>query len=130
MSQLKKFNQTLLHFLNWILKQLPEETYLVSYYDICELAIKTNAKTSLEHFLHYVTIPHKTNIISQNEEFFLEKDIESADIDNDSLMNALRMKDLWISRFNDEQKATVWKYLKALVMLSEYALAEYQSKSS
>ena len=50
MFQLKKFNQTLLHFLNWITKQLPNEKYLVSYYDICELAIKANAKTLLTHF--------------------------------------------------------------------------------
>ena len=60
--------------------------------------------------------------------FFLEQKIEDSGIgqDKDSLMKALRMKDLWINKFNNVQKSTVWKYLKALVMLSEHALIEYK----
>ena len=128
MSQLKKFNQTLLHFLNWIAKQLPNEKYLVSYYDICELAIKANSKTLLTHFLHYITIPFKKHIFRKDEQFFLEQKIEDSGIgkDKDSLMKALKMKNLWINKFNNVQKSTVWKYLKALVMLSEHALIEYK----
>ena len=118
------------NYLNWIVKQLPEEKYLVSYYDICELAIKTNGKTSLTHFLHYITIPFKDHIFRKDEKFFLDQKIEDTGIgkDKDSLMKALKMKNLWMNKFDETQKETVWKYLKALVMLSEHALVEYKEK--
>ena len=73
---LKKFNKTLLHFLEWFQKQFPEEKYLESIYSIIELAMLATPNKILEGYLVYV-YPNKEQIFKKDESFIINRDLNN-----------------------------------------------------
>lgn len=94
------------------------------------LLTTTKPQMILEYFVNYV-YPHKDMIMASNESYFLDRDYtEEADGNEASLTGALRIKDMWKSKFTEENKKTTFTYFQVFIKLTERCLADHIEKFS
>lgn len=124
MSYLKTFCNVLQDFLSDLSATFPEERDIKLYKSYTATMVNMNPKLVLNYFLQFV-YPYKSQIMSQDEAFFLEKDYteeigainEFVQVD---MLQAMKLKTLW-AVMTPGNKQTTWKYLKSLIVLAERA---------
>ena len=93
-----------------------------------EMVKMTNPKVLLESFIQYV-YPHKSEIISENEDFFITGGGQEFLIGNDSLTKFRdTMSEIWLEKLSEENKKICWKYFKVFLLLSERYIKETNMK--
>jgi hypothetical protein len=86
-----------------------------------------NSKLIIDYFVHFV-YPFKSQIISQDDKFFLEGGGQDELKDNSGLKFRDNIKNMWLSEMSDENKEIIWKYFKIFVILSEKYINEIINK--
>ena len=122
MSNIKKFNLTIDNLVNDIILVFPNYQYLQVFKEKFNLLIKYNVRKPIEFFKDGV-YNFKEQILSKNEEFFINKDykedVQQLQYDSKwSLDQVLNLKELW-SQLNDENKEVIWTYFSVLIKLVE-----------
>ena len=93
-----------------------------------EMVKMTNPKVLLESFIQYV-YPHKTQIMTENEDFFKAGGGQEFLNGNDSLTKFRdTMSEIWLEKLSIENKKICWKYFKVFVLLSERYIQETNMK--
>jgi len=118
MNYLEKFNVTIAEFVADLVKVLPNDPELCVYAMVLGAAIKSNPHYVFDMFNSTVVDPYGDQIISRNEEFFLQEDYAAQIGENkDSVQFVGRIKLYWKDMSSDD-KEIIWKYFRVLVMLS------------
>ena len=84
-------------------------------------AKKMNSDLIINAFINYV-LPHKDQVMAKNEDFFL-KGGGQENLGEDKYQYALDLKDKW-AKFNEANKAVIWKFFQVLIILSERHIIE------
>ena len=126
-SNLTRFNNIVDQFIDQLIQTYNDNKYFSNEFKIFKekfkLIRKINPAKSIEAFLLY-GYAHKDKIMNEDENFFLNYDC-SSDIKNEhSLMNSLKLKELWQNENSDEIKKSIFQYFKVFVVLTEKYLAE------
>jgi hypothetical protein len=122
-SNLGKFNKTIDEFANNLLNALGNHPFskdIKSYKDKLETLIKINPRKVLEGFMLKV-YPFKKEIMNRDETFFLGKDY-SNELNTDSIIESLKIKEIWENEASESVKKTIWTYFQVLIILSEQAV--------
>jgi hypothetical protein len=92
-------------------------------YDMLKMV---NPRVLIENFIRYV-YPHKTEIMSENEDFFLRGGGQEFLNGNESLTKFRdTMSEIWLQKLSEENKTICWKYFKVFILLSEKYIKETQ----
>ncbi len=86
-----------------------------------------NSSLVVDYFVQFV-YPHKQQIMSQNEDFFLNGGGQEELTDTSGLKLRDNIKTLWVSEMSNENKAIIWKYFKVFIALSEKYIIETLKK--
>lgn len=120
------FVQQLENFIEEICGLFPDIKSLQVFKQQYELMKMVNSKVLIENFIYYV-LPHKEEIMSENEEFFKSGGGQDfLEGQKDLIKFRDTMSDIWIQKLSDANKAICWKYFKVFVLLSERYLREMQ----
>lgn len=100
---------------------------LENMYDKMMLAKSTNSRLPIELFYRSLFIPYGINILKQDDNFFLQDNIQTiggdsqSDIKYDVLIREIRL--LWTMLDNDN-KRTMWRYIIALCKIADTVMDE------
>ena len=86
-----------------------------------------NSKLIIDYFVQFV-YPFKSQIMSQDDKFFLEGGGQDELKDNSGLKFRDNIKNMWLSEMSDDNKEIIWKYFKVFVILSEKYIMETINK--
>lgn len=109
------FNQSEL-LIEELRKILPNNKNVIVFGEKYSLMKKMNSNLILNSFIQYV-LPHKKNITSKNEDFFLEGGGQEK-LDKESYKYALDIKKDW-EHISSENKDIIWNYFNILIIISE-----------
>jgi len=107
-----EFKEQLVNFLDDIIDSYPSETrfvYLRMIYD--KVSPKKISEIICKHIL-----PYKEYIKTHNEELFINDDLIFKNIDPTGMFT---FSDLWVKKFDDEDKASIWKWFNVLLSILE-----------
>lgn len=100
----------------------PEIKSLQVFKQQYEMLKSVNSKVIIENFITYV-IPHKNEIMAENEEFFKQGGGQEF-IKGDLIKFRNTMSDIWNEKLSEENKKIAWKYFKVFVLLAEKYMKE------
>jgi hypothetical protein len=116
-TNLSKFNEQILNFLQEMSALFPEDKKLSTFYHTVEMMKTMNPREIMNQFRDYVT-PFRQQILSRDESFFLQTDFTDKVTDNNSISEMLRVKHIWNSgRLTAKDKECVWNYFKVFIYL-------------
>ena len=129
MAQIKEvFMRQIENFIEEIQLIFPEIKSIKIFRQKYELVKMTNPTYLIEGFIEYI-LPHKEEIMSENEDFFKGGGGQDFIKGNDSLIKFRdTMSEIWLQRLSEENKMICWKYFKVFVLLSERYLQEKMMK--
>ena len=121
---IKKFNSLMNNFLKQISPLIGKSIKI--YFNT---AIKFNAMKGIESFFQYVS-PFREQVLKEDEKYFYDVENYSKNINNieknhstksgSYLNEILKFKQIYEKiKDNEKNKKNLWKYLKALLILSE-----------
>lgn len=110
---IKRFNNLLFDFFKEIIEIYPNIKIFNSMRVQLRMGLMSNEKLAIEPFYNFLVKINKTEIISKNENFFL-----NFDLSNTSLADLNYLKNIWLNASNKTKNA-IWKYLQVLTILSE-----------
>lgn len=123
MSIKKVFLQQIDNFINELCIIFPENGEIQLFGQKYNLIRSANSNIILEYFVKFI-YPHKTEIMSSNENFFLTGGGQEELKDNSGLKFRDNIRNLWIKEMSDENKEIIWKYFKIFIVLSEKYIVE------
>jgi hypothetical protein len=124
-TNLSKFNEQVLNFLQEMKDLFPDDKKLSSFYHTVEFMKKTNPREIMVQFKNLV-YPFKDKIIAKDESFFITSDFSDSVKTDSSISEMLRIKEIWNSnRLNTHDKECVWNYFKVFIYLID---KEYPNK--
>jgi len=120
---LKAFNEHFIHFVTDIHKVFPEDSDILYSLNALKEIRKMNPKLIMLIFNDYVVKNYRTEILSGNIDFFLDKDYNN-DMKNMKNANSIvekinNLRDP-IRKMNDDNKSKTLKYLQNLIKLCDY----------
>lgn len=116
-TNLSKFNEQILNFLQEMSSLFPEDKKLSTFYHTVDMMKKMNPREIMNQFRDYVT-PFRQQILSRDESFFLQSDFSDKVTDNNSISEMLRVKHIWNSgRLTAKDKECIWNYFKVFIYL-------------
>ena len=117
MSNLSKFNEQLLNFLQEMCNLFPEDKSLSSFYYKIDLMKKANPREIMNQFRQYVC-PFKDQILAKDENFFINNTFTDSIKSQNGISELLRIKQIWNSgSLTDRDKECVWNYFKVFLYL-------------
>jgi hypothetical protein len=123
-TNLSKFNEQLLNFLNEISSLFPEDKALKTFCNTVEFIKKTNPRELMNQFKKFV-YPYKEQIIKKDESFFLDNSfndiVKGTEINGiNPLAEMMRIKTIWVSgQLSPKDKECIWNYFKVFIYLIE-----------
>jgi len=121
------FLQQLENFIEEMCIIFPEMKSLQVFKQQYEMIKMADSKKLIEYFIQYI-LPHKENIMNENEDFFKSGGGQDFLQGKNQLIKFRdTMSEIWIQKLTDENKAICWKYFKIFVLLSEKYVREIQS---
>jgi hypothetical protein len=88
---LSSFKNSINEFLLDLKTAFPEEKYLWTYHSMFQTGMSVNPVDVLKKFIEYIG-PYSIHIQQGNEDFFLEKEINSG-----YSQDGMRLKELWVN---------------------------------
>lgn len=119
-STLDLFNTQVNNLLESLYKTFPHMTHIGVLQSQLEITLMVNPRKVYTGFAKYV-YPHKEEIMSKNENYFLEDNVE---IKEDYLSSTLKLKELWSTVLTHENKETIWSYFQVFIVLAERIMKE------
>lgn len=127
-STLKKFNTNLECFLVDLSKIFPDHNNNIRIFkEKFTLLTQVNKRKVLDIFIMHV-YPHKDEILSKNDDFFLSMYEKNGDklSESDPMFESLNLGELWRrDSLEDKHREMIWTYFKVLCVLSERYLISY-----
>lgn len=118
-TNLSKFNEQLINFLNELSSLFPEDKMLKTSYHTVEFMKKSNPREIMNLFKKFV-YPYKEQILKRDESFFLNNDFSDSIKSNSTITEMFRIKTLWASgRLTNNDKECVWNYFKVFIYLMD-----------
>lgn len=119
MDYLEKFNDTMEEFIADLIQVFPNDTDMQMY----QIAMKgirfASPFTVCQEYHQGVTIPYHDKIASKDEDFFMTHDFSDVTKEvPDGVRILTKTMNYWKS-LSDDDKNTVWKYLRVLCVLSK-----------
>ncbi len=111
------------NFISELCTIFPENGEVQLFGQKYNLIRSANSNIVIEYFVTFV-YPHKTEIMSSNENFFLNGGGQEELKDNSGLKFRDNIRNLWIKEMSDENKEIIWKYFKMFIILSEKYILE------
>lgn len=111
------------NFINELTTIFPDNGEIQLFGQKYYLIRNANSKMVIEYFVMFV-YPHKTEIMSCNENFFLNGGGQEELKDTSGLKFRDNIRNLWVKEMCDENKEIIWKYFKIFIMLSEKYILE------
>ena len=115
------------NFISELCTIFPENSEVQLFGQKYNLIRSANSNIIIEYFVQFV-YPHKTEIMSCNENFFLNGGGQEELKDNSGLKFRDNIRNLWINNMSDENKEIIWKYFKMFIILSEKYIMENMKK--
>jgi hypothetical protein len=116
-TNLSKFNEQILNFLQEMSALFPEDKKLSTFYYTVEMMKTMNPREIMNQFRDYVT-PFRQQILARDESFFLQSDFSDKVVDTNSISEMLRVKHIWNSgRLTNKDKECIWNYFKVFIYL-------------
>jgi hypothetical protein len=111
---IKNFNSIVSDLLNQT-SGIVGKKYLFYFNQITRI----NCYQPMEYFILY-SKDHKEDIIKENPNYFLNEDNIKKELKgkDEYLSEIMRLKEIYIN-INEESRKNLWKYLKAMVILSD-----------
>jgi len=126
-TTLTKFNNTVEQMIDALLERYSYHEYFSKELSLTKekllLLRKTNPRKVVEGVLVYV-YPYKSQIMDNDDNFFLQKDYQSDTKDEGHLVKALKIKELWDTDMDEVTKTNLFNYFKVLIVLAERYIAE------
>ena len=118
MDYLKKFNDLFCDMIRDLVGVFPNDSELRLYKFAVEATIASNSHMVNGIFNECVAIPFGDKIQSKDETFFMEKDYQEYTGGDQNTMDIFRkLKTCW-KDLNEDNRNTVWKYLKVMLTLN------------
>ena len=122
------FNNKISNFINDLIIVFPDDKDFRLFKNTISLVKLANEKMLLEYFKIGVNEDFKNNIITRNEQFFLDNNYSSV-LENDKIGNVInkdnindklieKLKGYWVQLDEDNRKI-VWDYFNILLQISE-----------
>lgn len=120
---IKIFNDILDQFFDYLEDNFNEiKSDLVLAKTATDFVRKGNPRLVVEQFMLNV-LPYKQQIFDCDEDFFLNYETNLGDsVGQSNLIQAMKLKNLWLSGITQHQKAYIWLYLQRLLKSGEKAL--------
>jgi hypothetical protein len=116
------FIQQLDSFVEEISTLYPDEKEIMLFAEKYKMVKGANNKFIIESFVTYV-LPFRNQILSKDEDFFLNGGGQDAIQDDYSTKLRDIIKNVWVHKMSDVNKEVIWKYFTVFVKLSEkYAM--------
>ena len=123
MELIKEFNEKLLVLVEGIARATNKK-FIINNIIFLKKIINKDKKRPIDFFIIYI-LPHKEEIDTGNENFFLTYELKSTDLSSKIMKNIFEFKNIW-STLNNENKETVVNYMKYLCSISQtYFLQNY-----
>ena len=117
MSNLSKFNEQLLNFLQEMSNLYPDDKKLSNFYYTVELMKKTNPREIMNQFKLHV-YPFKQQILEKDENFFLTDKFTDSIKSQSGISEILRIKQIWMDgNLSNHDKECIWNYFKVFIYL-------------
>lgn len=118
MNYLEKFNNTFNEFMDDLINLFPNDSDLRMYKNMLSTALCVDDKVLNNIFKVSVVENYGQQLLAKDETFFLNHDyteLSSINVEYNALLNKIRT--YW-SNMNENNKNTIWKYFKVLILLS------------
>lgn len=123
MELIKEFNEKLLVLVEGIARATNKK-FIINNIGFLKKIINRDKKRPIDFFIIYI-LPHKEEIDTGNENFFLTYELKSTDLSSKIMKNIFEFKNIW-STLTNENKETVVNYMKYLCSISQtYFLQNY-----
>lgn len=119
MDYLEKFNTTMVEFISDLVKVFPDDMELKMYQLALKGLIVATPNLISEQYHRRVTSQYYDEIVSRNEDFFLNHDFKQVKERVEDGMRIIEKTMNYWSTLSSEDKDTVWKYMKVLCILSK-----------
>ena len=118
MTPYEIFNEKMYEFIDDIVTSFPSEVEFQTFRTMLDMSVAFSVKLPQEMFNTCVAIPYESEILNENEIFFLREtyDPQYTDI---NIVN--KLKALW-KQLDAKEKQFIWKYMKVLVVLNKRCL--------
>ena len=121
-SSLGKFNNTVEQFMDALIDRYDYHNYFGKELNKAKekflLLRRVNPQKVMEAFLKFV-YPYKTQIMNEEEDFFVNKNYQEDTDKEDHLVKALRIKELYENDMDEQTKKTIFTFFKVLIILCE-----------
>jgi hypothetical protein len=107
------FNKKLMDFIKEIIEIYPNNKDFKSMRTQIRMVISSSENLPITNFKKHVTHKYKDNIISKDEDFFLNLDLTGT-----PFVSFNYLKDLW-KNMSENTKNAMWKHIELLTKLSE-----------
>ncbi len=111
------------NFINELCTIFPNNGEIQIFGEKYNFVRSANSALIVEYFVQFV-YPHKQEILSQNENFFLSGGGQEELKDSSGLKFRDNIRSLWISEMSNDNKEIIWKYFKIFIVLSEKYIVE------
>lgn len=111
------------NFINELCIIFPESGEIQLFGQKYTLLRNANSKLIIDYFVQFI-YPHKKQIMSCEEDFFLNGGGQEELKENSGLKFRDNIKTLWVNKMSDENKEIIWKYFKIFIVLCEKYILE------
>lgn len=116
MDYISKFNETFEDMINDLIQVFPNDSEFRLYKMALQAGLMSDNKI-VSKFFYEKAKDMSDKILNRDEQFFLDKDYNDLNAkDGGAIVN--KLKNCW-SLLSDDNKDSVWKYLKILVLLNK-----------
>jgi hypothetical protein len=113
------FNDNFKKLTKTIHQLIPENTHLEAIKNAVHIGSRAKPDLYIKHFYEHVAVPFETQIITKDNQFFLNLDLSSiSHLPSDQLDEANALKDKWTG-FTTEQQDILWQYMIVLTKISQ-----------
>lgn len=116
------FNKKLFEFTEDLMFIFPEVADFRVFWDTVNWAVAINRNIPQEFFNNCVVAPYTDKILNRDETFFLQESYDEYNAYlqeyNNDLNLVQKLKSIW-KDLDEGNKATIWTYLRLLLVLSE-----------
>lgn len=116
-NYVEKFNDIFQELLKDLIKVFPEDAELRTYLFAVRAATMLNNFVVCDIFYQHL-ITFKDQIIEKDERFFIEKDYSEFQSDKVDIRKLVHKLKICWTVLTDDNKETLWKYFKVLMILS------------
>ncbi len=111
------------NFINELDTSFPNNKDIMIFKEKFSMLKSINSQLIIDYFIQFI-YPHKSRIMSEDDNFFLEGGGQDEIKDSKGLNMRDNLRDLWTNKMSGDNKKVVWKYFKTFILLIEKYVIE------